>query len=161
LSPLVPKFIRVALPVLIVLTVANWPARATEPPDNISEALAEAERACKEVHGTPNSDAVLKVQDLNGDGGEDWIADYGKLKCEGGTNPLCGSGGCTLQIYFWDGEAAWDVMFEDLVTSYTFGDSGGKPMLYVTTPGTPCNKPASETCKWTYRLDKDAIVPVE
>ena len=45
------------------------------------------------MDGQPNTDAVLTVEDLNGDGGEDWIADYSKLKCEGGVNPLCGSGG--------------------------------------------------------------------
>jgi hypothetical protein len=52
-------------------------------------------------------------------------------------------------------------VFEDLVQSYKFGTSGGKPMLYVTTSGVPCNKPVSETCKYTYRLEKDAVVPVK
>ena len=31
----------------------------------------------------------------------------------------------------------------------------------VTTPGDPCNKPTNETCNYTYRLEKDAIVPIE
>jgi hypothetical protein len=158
--PFTSTFLRLAIPLLLALS-AVAPARAAEPPDNVAEAIAEAERACKDTNGTPNADAVLTVEDLNGDGGEDWLADYAKLKCEGGINPLCGSAGCTLQIYFWDGGAAWDVVFEDLVQSYKFGKSGGKPMLYVTTSGLPCNKPASETCNWTYRLDKDAIVPVQ
>ena len=146
---------------MLALAVTFAPARAAEPPDNVSEAIDNAERACRDSNGTPNADAVLKVDDLNGDGGEDWIADYAKLKCEGGINPLCGTAGCTLQIYFWDGGAAWDVVFEDLVQSYKFGKSGGKPMLYVTTSGVPCNKPVAETCKYTYRLEKDAVVPVE
>lgn len=146
---------------MLALSVMFAPARAAEPPDNVSEAIDNAERACKDSNGTPNADAVLKVDDLNGDGGEDWVADYAKLKCEGGINPLCGTAGCTLQIYFWDGGAAWDIVFEDLVQSYTLGKSGGKPMLYVTTSGVPCNKPVAETCKYTYRLEKDAVVPVE
>lgn len=146
---------------MLALSVMFAPARAAEPPDNVSEAIDNAERACKDSNGTPNADAVLKVDDLNGDGGEDWVADYAKLKCEGGINPLCGTAGCTLQIYFWDGGAAWDIVFEDLVQSYTLGTSGGKPMLYVTTSGVPCNKPVAETCKYTYRLEKDAVVPVE
>ena len=161
MRPLVPIFLRVAAPAVLALSVMFAPARAAEPPDNVSEAIDNAERACKDSNGTPNGEAVLKVDDLNGDGGEDWIADYAKLKCEGGINPLCGTAGCTLQIYFWDGGAAWDVVFEDLVRSYKFGKSGGKPMLYVTTSGVPCNKPVAETCKYTYRLEKDAVVPVE
>ena len=113
------------------------------------------------MDGQPNTDAVLTVEDLNGDGGEDWIADYSKLKCEGGVNPLCGSRGCSLQIYFWDGATGWDLVFEDLMQSYKLGKSGGKHFLYVTTPGDPCNKPTNETCNYTYRLDKDAVVPVK
>ena len=137
------------------------PVRAAEPPDNVAEAIIAAEQACRDMNGKPNAEAVLKVDDFNGDGGEDWLADYSKLECDGGINPLCGSAGCTLQIYLWDGGTSWDLLFEDLVQSYKFGKSGGKHLLYVTTSGLPCNKPASETCKWTYRLDKDAIVPVQ
>jgi hypothetical protein len=131
------------------------------PPDNIAEALAEAARACKDMDGTPNTDAVLSNEDVNADGGEDWIADYAKMKCEGGINPLCSTAGCTLQIYFWDGGTSWDVVFEDLVRSYKFGTSGGKRMLYVITSGLPCNKLVEETCKYDYRLEKDTVVPVE
>ena len=151
---------RIAALAAFGLYAALAAARAAEPPDNISEAIAEAERACKDLDGKPNADAVLTVDDLNGDGGEDWIADYSKLKCEGGINPLCGNGGCTLQIYLWDGETQWDLLFEDLVQSYKFGKANGKRMLYVTTPGTPCNKPVDESCQYEYRLEKDAIVPV-
>ena len=161
MSGVLLQFSRIAAAAALGLTLGFAAARAAEPPDNVAEALDEAARACKDLNGVPNTDAVLKVEDLNGDGGEDWIADYAKFKCEGGINPLCGNGGCTLQIYLWDGETAWDLLFEDLVQSYKFGKSGGKPMLYVTTPGTPCNKPAAETCQYTYRLDKDAIVPVK
>ncbi len=156
-----PKSPRVAFLALFALALALVPARAAEPPDNVAEAIAEAARACKDTNGTPNTDAVLKVEDLNGDGGEDWIADYSKLKCDGGINPLCGTAGCTLQIYFWDGETSWDVVFEDLVQSYKFGKKGGKSMLYVTTSGLPCNKPVSQSSKYTYRLEKDAVVPVQ
>ncbi|MBC8012964.1 MAG: hypothetical protein H7X74_02590 [Methyloceanibacter sp.] len=161
LSPSIPKFLRFAISVAFALCLALTPAHAAEPPDNVAEAIAQAAQACKDMDGTPNTDAVLRVEDLNGDGGEDWLADYAKLKCEGGVHPLCGSGGCTIQIYFWDGGTSWDVVFEDLVQSYKFGKSGGKRMLYVTTSGLPCNKPVSETCKYTYRLEKDAVVPVK
>lgn len=117
--------------------------------------------ACRHMQGIPDSEALLSMEDVNGDGGEDWIVDFAKLKCEGGINPLCGGGGCTLQIYFWDGEASWDLKFEDLVKSYKFGKTGDKPVLHVTTPGTPCNKPVDETCEYNYRLEKEAVVPVE
>jgi len=151
---------RLALFVMLVCLGATL-GRAAEPPDNVAQAIADAVQSCKDADGKPNADSVLSTQDLNGDGGEDWIADYKKFKCDGVPNPLCTNAGCTLQIYFWDGETAWDLVFEDLVQSYKFGKAGGKLMLYVTTSGDPCNKPTNETCHYTYRLDKDAVVPVQ
>jgi hypothetical protein len=153
--------LRLAAVTALCVSVGAAAAGAAEPPDNVAAAVAEAAQACKDLNGKPNTDAVLSVQDLNDDGGEDWIADYSKLKCSGGISPLCGSDGCTLLIYFWDGETAWDVVFEDIVQSFRFGKSGGKSMMYVTTSGDSCNKPAAQTCKYTYRLDKDAVVPVK
>jgi hypothetical protein len=158
-----PLSLRLALSAATALAIFSIlsPAKAAMPPDNVAAAVAEAEQACKHLGGTPNTEAVLSVDDLNGDGGEDWLVDFGKMKCDGGSNPLCGGGGCTLQIYFWDGDVAWDVVFEDLVKTYKFSKTGGKRLLHVTTPGTPCNKPVEETCTYTYRLEKDAVVPVE
>jgi hypothetical protein len=152
---------KIATLAALTLLASQALVRAAVPPDNIAEVVAEAAQACRDFNGEPNTDAVLSVDDFNGDGGEDWVVDFAKLKCEGGENPLCGSGGCTIQIYFWDGATGWDLVFEDLVQSYKFGKEGGKPMLYVTTPGTPCNKPVAETCKYTYRLEKDTVVPVK
>jgi len=151
---------RLVLPAALIC-LGGGPVRAAEPPDNVAQAIADASQSCKDEAGKPNADAVLSVQDLNGDGGEDWIADYTKFKCDGAPNPLCTAAGCTLQIYFWDGETAWDLVYEDLVQSYKFGKAGGKPMMYVTTSGDPCNKPTSDHCTYTYRLDKDAVVPVK
>jgi hypothetical protein len=161
LTRFLPRTLSLAAAIAFAMALALTPSRAAEPPDNVAEAIEAAAQACRDMGGKADTEAVLKVEDLNGDGGEDWLADYARLKCEGGINPLCGSGGCTLQIYLWDGGTSWDLLFEDLVQSYKFGKSGGKRMFYVTTSGLPCNKPASETCKWTYRLEKDAIVPVE
>jgi hypothetical protein len=137
LTTLLPSLGRFCAIFGLAMCLALVAGHAAEPPDNIAEALDEAARACRDMNGVPNTDAVLKVEDLNGDGG------------------------CTLQLYVWDGATAWDLVFEDLVQSYKFGKNGGKRMLYVTTSGLPCNKPAAESCKWTYRLEKDAVVPVE
>ena len=63
---------------------------------------------------------MLSVEDINGDGGEDWIADFAKLKCPGGINTMCEEGGCTLQIYLWNGGTAWTLAFEEVVQHYKF-----------------------------------------
>jgi hypothetical protein len=132
-------------------------AKAAHAPDNVEQEVADAVQACKDLEGTPNADAVLTVKDVNGDGGEDWIADYAKLRCDGGINQMCDDEGCVLQIFLWNGAAAWNLAFDDPVKSYKFVNRGGKRLLQVTKAGSACDKPATATCRETYVLDEDAI----
>ena len=60
---------------------------AAEAPDNVEAEVAEAVQSCKDLDGKPNADAVLSTKDVNGDGGEDWIADYSKLELPGRHQP--------------------------------------------------------------------------
>ena len=145
----------------ILLAPLGDAARGAEPPDNIAEALNTAAQYCRDSGGQPNTEAVLSTEDINKDGGEDWIGDYSKLKCEGSVNPMCGSGGCALEIYFWDGAASWDLVFEDLVRKFSFGKKSGKPLMTVITSGDPCNKPSAETCTYRYLMESDTVVPLE
>jgi hypothetical protein len=134
-------------------------AHAAEPPDNVEAEVNDAVQSCKDLEGTPNADAVLKVEDVNGDGGEDWIADYSKLKCDGGINQMCEDDGCTLQIFLWNGAAAWNLAFDETVKGYKFVKSGSKRLLRVVMAGSACDKPANATCRLTYRLYEDEIEP--
>lgn len=143
---------------LLVLSAMVW-AHAAEPPENVLAAVAGAERQCRDLDGTPDSNAVLGVNDVNGDGGEDWIVDFAKFECKDGINPMCGSGGCGLQIYLWDGATAWNLAFDETVRRYKFGKSGGKPVLTVTFAGAACDRPNAKSCTVTYRLERDAIAP--
>jgi hypothetical protein len=136
-------------------------AQAAEPPDNVADAVTEAAQTCKDDGGTPNTDAVLSVEDVNGDGGEDWIVDYAKLKCEGAVDPLCDSDGCTLQIFLWDGATAWNLAYEETVRSYKLTKNGGKRVLKVKLAGSACDRPNTQSCTHIYRLEPTAIVPAE
>jgi hypothetical protein len=130
---------------------------AAEAPDNVEAEVAEAVQSCKDLDGTPNADAVLSTKDVNGDGGEDWIADYSKLSCKGGINQMCDVEGCVLQIYLWNGSAAWNLAFDEAVKSYKFSKRRGEHLLQVVMAGSACGKPASATCRLTYILNEDTI----
>lgn len=132
-------------------------AYATEAPDNVEAEIADAVQSCKDQEGTPNADAVLSVNDVNGDGGEDWIVDYAKLSCKGGINEMCDDDGCTLRIYLWNGAAAWNLAFDETVKSYKFAKHGGRHVLQVVMEGSACGKPSNETCHLTYVLNKTSI----
>jgi hypothetical protein len=149
----------VALKVLAALLLLGGMAAAhtAQAPDNVEAEIADAVQSCKDLEGTPNADAVLSVDDVNGDGGEDWIADYSKLTCEGGINQMCSDQGCTLQIFLWNGAAAWNLAYDETVKSYKFDKRGGKRVLRVVMAGSACDKPDTKTCSFTYRLDQDSI----
>jgi hypothetical protein len=132
-------------------------AHGAQAPDNVEQEVADAVQSCKDLEGTPNADSVLTVNDVNGDGGEDWIADYSKLKCDGGINQMCDNDGCILQIFLWNGAAAWTLAFDEPVKSYKFAKRAGKRLLQVVRTGSACDKPSSATCRLTYRLYEDEI----
>jgi hypothetical protein len=142
------------------LTNHLGPALADDPPEEIAETIGEAAQLCRTEGGKPDTASVLRGDDLNADTGADWIADYAKLQCGGAANPACNPNGCLLQLYFWNGDG-WDKVFEDFVKSYKFSTSGTAHTMHVTTSGIPCNKPPEENCSYNYRLEKDAVRPVQ
>ena len=136
------------------------PAHAEDTPEDIAEIIAEAAKICRSSGGSPDTAPILRGDDLNGDGKNDWIVDFAKFKCEGAANPTCNPNGCTLQLYLGNGEG-WDLVFEDFVKAYKFSSSGKTRTMHVTTSGVPCNKPAEQTCQYNYRIEKDAVRPVQ
>ncbi len=151
-----------ALAAALLLAAAGSVRAQTEAaPEDIAEIIAEAAQVCRTSGGKAETTAILHSDDLNGDGRADWIADFSKLKCEGASNPACNNAGCMLQLYYWDGDADWDLAFEDFVKGYKFSSSGETRTMHVTTSGVPCNKPIEETCSYNYRLEKEAVVPVQ
>jgi hypothetical protein len=64
-----------------------------------------------------------------------------------------------LQIFLWNGAAAWNLAFDETVKGYKFVKSGSKRLLRVVMAGSACDKPANATCRLTYRLYEDEIEP--
>ena len=156
---MVPRF-RHAL--LALLLCAAWfaPAHAQGAPEEIAEIIGEAAELCRKKGGNPDTAPILKSDDLNNDGHNDWIVDFSRFQCAGAENPTCNPAGCTLQIYLGTGDE-WDLVFEDFVKAYKFSKSGKTHTMHVTTWGIPCNKEASQTCKYNYRIETDAVRPVQ
>jgi hypothetical protein len=69
---------------LICATVSlSSSTKAAEEPENVANMVEQAAKSCRQMGGKPDTEAILAVNDLNGDGVEDWVVDYGKLKCDG------------------------------------------------------------------------------
>ena len=153
----IATFAALKTPAAVLLGIGLAAAYAAEAPDNVQAEIAEAVQSCKDLDGKPNADNVLSIKDVNGDGGEDWIADYSKLSCQGGINQMCDDEGCVLQIYLWNGATAWNLAFDEAVKSYKFSKRHGQHLLQVVMAGSACDKPSSATCHLTYILNQDSV----
>ena len=145
---------------IVALGAAAAPARAAMEPDIVLAEVRKAEQQCREMDGRPHKGPnFLRVQDLNGDGGEDWVLDFAKMDCAGAPHPFCGSGGCSLQIYFWAGGGRWSLVLDELVQAYRFTGSGTARRLRVKLGGSACGRVNAASCDRTYRLERARVVP--
>ena len=129
-------------------------------PDNVAAEVRQATEDCRAIGGRPNADAMLKVDDLNGDGGEDWIVDFSKLRCAGATNPFCGRGGCSLQIFLWTGGSEGTRVFDEIVQSYRLTRVNGRRAVAINMGGSACGKPNYQTCAKTYSIERTRLAPL-
>jgi hypothetical protein len=140
-----------------MLTTASL---AADYPDVVKAAIEDARKQCVEVEGKPGAgDAMVSVADLDGNGREDWVLDFGKLECDGAATLFCGTGGCTLQIYLWQGGSEWKLAFDDNVRAWKRIKVGGKPGLLFHLHGSACNRVGYYDCRQTFVFDKGTLRP--
>jgi hypothetical protein len=113
-------------------------------PASVAGAINSNTAACDTFKAKPGF--TRNDLDLNGDGANDWIVDYGHIECDGSATMFCGSGGCTLQILISDGRNGWETKFEDTVRDYSFKPVRGKMILRLEQHGIACGKPGIESC---------------
>ncbi|MBD2745828.1 SH3 domain-containing protein [Microvirga sp. BT688] len=119
-------------------------ARRPSYPASVAAAINTNTATCSSFKGMPGF--TRNDLDLNADGVNDWVVDYGHLECDGSTSMFCGSGGCTLQILISNGRNAWEAKFEDTVREYSFKPVGGKMLLRLEQHGIACGKPGIQSC---------------
>jgi hypothetical protein len=129
------------------------PGRTPSYPDSVASAINSNTATCESFKGKPGS--TRNDLDLNGDGTNDWIVDYGHLECDGSTSMFCGSGGCTLQVLISNGRSGWVPKFEDTVRDYSFRPIRGKMILRLEQHGIVCGKPGTESCPKDIDFTKD------
>jgi hypothetical protein len=142
----------------VLALVASNPSYAAMEPDNVAAVVSRAAAECRSMGGQPNTDAVLTVDDLNGDGGEDWIVDFSKFGCAGSANPFCGSGGCSLQIFLWSSGSTWRSVFDDVVQQYRLMRVQGRRGIEISSRGGACGKSSAQTCRKTYIFGPKGLI---
>jgi hypothetical protein len=146
--------------ILLLVMLRSDPARAADYPDVVKAAIDDARKQCVEAGGKPGlDDAMASVADLDGNGGEDWVLDLGKLQCDGAASLFCGTGGCGLQIFLWQRGSEWKLAFDDNVRGWKRVKVNGRPGLLFHLHGSACNRVGYYDCRKTYVFDKGSLRP--
>lgn len=123
----------------------------------ISEAaiIAEAEADCGMGLG---ADAGFVTRaDLNGDGIEDLVLNYGLARCGGGYSYYCGSAGCLAAFWLATGPGAYVRAFTGNIYDFRLGDGG---TITLSLHGSSCGGAGADTCERAFRFDGAELRPL-
>jgi hypothetical protein len=108
----------VLLSLLAILAGPAWadPVWTSDMPrtsaDPAADAVADNEGACS---GAPSVDpGFARMADVDGDGVNDLLLDYGRLRCDEGTR-YCGTAGCRLDVWLSGPQGDWRLVLRDRV----------------------------------------------
>ncbi|MBB3981507.1 hypothetical protein GGR44_001154 [Sphingobium fontiphilum] len=83
--------------------------------------------------------------DLTGQEAGDWIVDFARMPAA----MMCGTGGCTLQIYV-AGPDGYRLAFDRQVLGYKIERGEGAPRLVTAEHGVHCGGTGSDECRYAY-----------
>ena len=113
-------------------------------PSLIQIEITKKKDECKPDKVTLN-DGFISKKDVNGDGIDDYVLDYGLFRCGEITNLYCGSAGCLNQVFV-STNSTYTKAFDDNVQDLVFKKSKGRPAMYLGYHGSECGKRGSQPC---------------
>jgi hypothetical protein len=120
-------------------------AMAEDLPPAVQKAIAENRRDCKTVD---IEKGFVTRKDINGDGRPDFVLDYASFFCDGHQRPLCGSLGCTIQVFASLPNGAYAKVVDDTFKRIDFREVQGRPAIVLGLRGDadPCRKDPTDVC---------------
>src|SRR5271165_3162073 len=121
-------------------------AMAEDLPAPVQKAIAENKSSCKTV---AIEKGFVTRKDINGDGRPDFILDYSYFFCDGHQRPICGSIGCTIQVFASLPNGSYAKVLDDNVKRIDFREVRGRPAMVVGLRGDadPCRKDPADLCE--------------
>jgi len=119
-------------------------------PSNVAASIADARKDC-DLKSIPP--AAIKSIELNGDGIDDYIIDYGAMGC----HSYCGSAGCLHEIW-----VSKDAGFVQSLSTNIQAINRVEPQkagsdIVVAMHGSSCQQPGSQTCYFRLHWDKSKL----
>jgi hypothetical protein len=144
--------------ILISSTIFATQAKAAQPlPHEVQSAIDEAIKGCDEK--VKFEKGFLTRRDINGDGIEDFILDYGHFACGASLNPYCGSAGCSTEVFASLSGGKFTKVLDDNVRGIAFKTLRGRPAMLLELHGSACGKVGSAPCSATLYWNGEKFSP--
>lgn len=127
-------------------------AQAVPLPAMVEAAIKEQKAICAPERATLAKGFVAR-RDINGDGTEDFILDYGKFRCGTLGSFFCGSAGCTTQVFASLPNGGYARVLDANVQDVQFRTVGGRPVMILGLHGSACGKVGAAPCDATLFWD--------
>lgn len=126
-------------------------------PKEVLSAISEANQGCPEQSGLQSG--FVTRRDINGDGIDDFILDYGRLQCGDRSREYCGSAGCLTQVFASGPNGSYKKVLDENVQDIEFKVLRKRPAMLLFLHGSACGKIGSEPCHATLFWNGEKFSP--
>ena len=152
------KRVRLPLALTGLMALSLLTGCQEELPPELKGPVSGVQYDCKQAgEYEPAAAAVVTKADLDGDGKDDYVLDYGK-SCKAQRELYCNKEGCSFDIYASSTGLMLGGSFKGIAWRAERVDS--KTQLIVTRPGENCGKTWKDLCETSYQWSGDAFEPL-
>ena len=127
--------------------IASASSQAPSPPPLVQASIEESKKTCDEKSTLLPGFQVTK--DVNGDGRDDYILDYGQFRCGESSTWFCGTGGCLTQVFASLPDGTYVKVLDENVRQIRFAVVNKRPAMLLDLHGSACGKVGAAPCPRT------------
>jgi hypothetical protein len=127
-------------------------------PPAVRAVVEESAKGC-EAGKFSTERGFVTQKDVNGDGVNDFIIDYGKLSCSDGSH-FCGTAGCLTQVFV-SLNGNYVKVLDENVRDLHFGRIHGRAAMQVDLHGIACGRAGAEPCEVTLYWNGSMFSPAD
>ena len=158
---------RISLLIIVIVAATLFacvifitPSKAAKPLP--PEVQSEINEDIKDCDGKVKFEkGFLTRRDVNGDGIEDFILDYGHFICGQNATQFCGSAGCVTVIFASLPEGKFVKVLNDNVRGIKFKTVHGRPAMLLDLHGSYCGKAGAAPCNETLYWNGEKFSPAK
>ena len=115
-------------------------------PPQVLAAIVEKRKSCDPAAVALKPGFVTQME-INGDGINDYILDYGKFVCGSADQSyFCGTAGCLMQVFVSLPDGAFTKVLDENVRDLRFARVKGRPAMLLGLHGGKCGRAGADPC---------------